>query len=131
MLPEPMTLGDLAKKLAVTLPATVPGIQVSGEFGQTVSTVSLCGGAGDSLLDEQAVRSSDVYITSDLRHHRASEAREQALVSGGPALINVSHWASEWLWLATGARSVSELVPGVAIDISEVRTDPWDFVVTQ
>lgn len=42
-----------------------------------------------------------MYITSDLRHHPASEARENAQAAGGPALIDVSHWASEWLWLET------------------------------
>ncbi|WP_291052582.1 Nif3-like dinuclear metal center hexameric protein [Herbiconiux sp.] len=130
-LPEPTTLGRLALALGEILPATATGIRAAGEFEQEVSTVALCGGAGDSLLGEAAVRASDVYITSDLRHHPASESREQSLLGGGPALIDVSHWASEWLWLDTAARQLAERLPEVEFVVSELRTDPWDFTVTQ
>jgi dinuclear metal center YbgI/SA1388 family protein len=130
-MPEPTTLGRLALALGEILPATAGGVRVSGEFEQPVSTVALCGGAGDSLLGEPAVRASDVYITSDLRHHPASESREQSLLGTGPALIDVSHWASEWLWLDTAARQLSAVLPGVEFVVSDLRTDPWDFVVTQ
>ncbi|MGV8884982.1 MAG: Nif3-like dinuclear metal center hexameric protein [Microbacteriaceae bacterium] len=130
-LPQPTTLGELAGRLGELLPATAGGIRVSGEFDAPISTVALCGGAGDSLLSDPAVIASDVYITSDLRHHPASEARENARVAGGPALIDVSHWASEWLWLETAARQLRELLPDVTVSVSDLRTDPWDFVVVQ
>jgi putative NIF3 family GTP cyclohydrolase 1 type 2 len=117
--------------VAAILPPTASGVRVAGEFDQPVSTVSLCGGAGDSLLGEPAVASSDVFITADLRHHPASEAREQARIGGGPALIDVSHWASEWLWLETAARQLADALPGLTITVSELRTDPWDFAVVQ
>src|SRR5690606_2841730 len=84
-LAEPTTLGRLARLLGELLPATAGGILASGDFDAPVSTVALCGGAGDSLLSEPAVLSADVYITSDLRHHPASEARENARAGGGPA----------------------------------------------
>lgn len=128
---NPTTLGELATKLASVLPATVPGIQVSGEFTLPIRRIALCGGAGDSLLDEAHVLSSDVYITSDLRHHRASEARERAFGDGAPALINVSHWASEWLWLTPAREQLSIELPSLDLAVSDARTDPWDFVVTQ
>lgn len=128
-LPEPRTLGALARRVAGILPATAGGVRVAGEYDQPVRTVALCGGAGDSLLGEAAVRGADVYLTSDLRHHPASEARETARVAGGPALIDVSHWASEWLWLDTAAAELRAELPGVEIVVSELRTDPWDFVV--
>jgi len=130
-LPEPTGLGALARRIADILPPTASGIRVSGEFAQPVTTVSLCGGAGDAYLREPAVLASDVYITSDLRHHPASEAREQALLGGGPALIDVSHWASEWLWLDVAARQLRAALPGVEVTISELRTDPWDFAIMQ
>lgn len=130
-LPEPMTLGRLARKLAEILPATATGIRVAGPYDTVVSRVALCGGAGDSLLFEPAVIAADVFITADLRHHPASEARERALLGAGPALIDVSHWASEWLWLEVAAEKLSAALPGLAVSVSELRTDPWDFVVTQ
>ncbi|WP_291036907.1 Nif3-like dinuclear metal center hexameric protein [Herbiconiux sp.] len=130
-LTTPSTLGRVALALGEILPATAGGVRVSGEYDQPVSTVALCGGAGDSLLGHPSVRAADLYITSDLRHHPASESREQSLHAGGPALIDVSHWASEWLWLDGAARALAEVLPGVEFTVSDLRTDPWDFVVTQ
>lgn len=130
-LPAPVALGTLARTLAELLPATAGGIKVSGDYNQSVQRVALCGGAGDSLLAEPAVTGADVYITSDLRHHPAQEAREQALLSQGPALIDVSHWASEWLWLETAAAQLRAQFPELDVVVSDVRTDPWDFVVVQ
>jgi dinuclear metal center YbgI/SA1388 family protein len=130
-LPTTTTLGELARRLAEILPATAGGVRVAGAWDRPISTVALCGGAGDSLLGEDAVRQSDVYITSDLRHHPASESLQSARVSGGPALIDVSHWASEWLWLDTAAGELGAALPGVEIVVSDLRTDPWDFVVVQ
>jgi dinuclear metal center YbgI/SA1388 family protein len=130
-LAAPTTLGALATRLGELLPATAGGIRVSGDFDAPVSRVALCGGAGDSLLAHPAVLGADVYITSDLRHHPASEARENASVAGGPALIDVAHWASEWLWLDVAADQLREVLPGITVTVSDLRTDPWDFVVVQ
>ncbi|MFP7760596.1 Nif3-like dinuclear metal center hexameric protein [Marisediminicola sp. LYQ85] len=130
-LETPLTLGALARRLADILPATASGVRVAGSFDRAVETVSLCGGAGDSLLSNPDVLSSDVYITSDLRHHPASEFVETALLSGGPALIDISHWASEWLWLLSAARELREALPELEVTVSDIRTDPWDFVVVQ
>ncbi len=130
-LSQPVSLGELAGRLAAVLPATATGVRVSGQFDDLVSTVAVCGGAGDSLLDSAMVRAADVYITADLRHHPASEFRENALHAGGPALIDVSHWASEWLWLDVAAEQLRAAVPGVSVTVSEINTDPWNFVIVQ
>jgi len=130
-LPEPTTLGALARSLADLLPATASGVRVAGEYDRTVATVALCAGAGDSLLSHPDVVGADVYVTSDLRHHPASEAVENARVAAGPALIDVSHWASEWLWLEVAADQLRSALPGVEVTVSELRTDPWDFAILQ
>jgi dinuclear metal center YbgI/SA1388 family protein len=131
VLREQTTLGRLARELATILPPTAGGIRVSGDYDAPVSTVALCAGAGDAYLNEPAVLGADVFITSDLRHHPASESRENARVAGGPALIDVSHWASEWLWLDTAAEQLRSALDGVTITVSDLRTDPWSFVVVQ
>jgi len=131
-LPVPTTLGQLARQVAAVIPPTASGVRAAGGYTDVIETVALCGGAGDSLLGDPAVRAADVYITSDLRHHPASESREQTVLAGvGPALIDVSHWASEWLWLDVAAAALRVRLPGVRIEVSELRTDPWDFAVTQ
>lgn len=130
-LATPSTLGALTRSLADLLPATASGVRAAGEFDRPIETVALCAGAGDSLLSHPEVVASDVYITSDLRHHPASEAVENARVSGGPALVDVSHWASEWLWLEVAAEQLRASLPGVEVAVSELRTDPWDFAILQ
>jgi dinuclear metal center YbgI/SA1388 family protein len=130
-LPAPTTLGRLARQLGELLPPTAGGIRAAGEYDAPVSTIALCAGAGDSYLSLPSVLAADVYITSDLRHHPASEFRENAKLSGGPGLIDVSHWASEWLWLDTAAEQLRAVLPGVTVTVSDLRTDPWDFLVVQ
>ncbi|MBG6095572.1 Nif3-like dinuclear metal center hexameric protein [Nocardioides luteus] len=116
---EPTTLGAFAESVAAALPATAAGIRVAGDLDRPVSSVALCGGAGDFLLDQ--VAAYDVYVTSDLRHHPASEFCEK-----GGALIDIPHWAAEWTWLPVLARRLREAF-GDTVDtrVSEIVTDPW------
>lgn len=130
-LPRPTTLGRLARRLAEVLPPTASGVRGAGDWDASVQRIAVCAGAGDSLLGHPAVLAADVYVTSDLRHHPASEARENARVGGGPALLDTSHWASEWLWLEVAATQLRSALPEVTVTVSELRTDPWDFAVTQ
>jgi putative NIF3 family GTP cyclohydrolase 1 type 2 len=91
--------------------------------------VAVCGGAGDFLLDTVARTDADVYVTSDLRHHPASEFVEAGRAGGGPALIDASHWATEWPWLADAAtRLTSRLgAKGTTVEtrVSDTVTDAW------
>lgn len=128
-LSEPLTLEAFAQRIAQVIPGTVTGVRVAGDRSRPVRRIALCGGAGDSLLDHPEVRAADVYVTSDLRHHPAQESIEQSLVSGGPALIDISHWAAESLWLEGAAESLAAQLPGVEFRVSSRRTDPWSFAV--
>ncbi|WP_072313673.1 Nif3-like dinuclear metal center hexameric protein [Agrococcus sp. Marseille-P2731] len=130
-LPEPVALRDLVERLAGLVPAVAGGLRAAGDPERPVARVAICGGAGDSLLREPAVAAADVYITSDLRHHPASDARERHEAGDGPALVDVSHWASESLWLRPAAEQLRQALPGVDVIVSEIRTDPWDFAVPQ
>lgn len=132
VLEEEMSLGEFARLVANALPATATGVRVAGEYSQSISRVALCGGAGDSFIADAASAGADVYLSADLRHHPTQEAREQALADGSNmALVDVSHWASEWLWLDVAARQLREAHPEIEFVVSTLRTDPWDFVVTQ
>lgn len=127
-LPQPMSVYDVAVALAENLPQTAVGPLVAGDPTRVVTRVSVCAGAGDSLLQEPAVLASDLYITSDLRHHLASEAREQAQHLGGPALINISHFAAEWLWLEGAAEQLRARL-GLEVVVGDLNTDPWTLQV--
>src|SRR5690606_29535339 len=102
------TLAALAERVATALPATAQGVLFAGEPDMTIRRVALVGGAGDAYIDAAVASGADVYITADLRHHPVLEARESAsLRAGAPAFINVSHAASESLWLAAIAQEVA------------------------
>ena len=131
-LAHPMTLRDFAQRLSTVLPTAVGGIRVAGPADALVTRVAVVGGAGDHMFDAVRASGADVYVTADLRHHPALEAREEAR-GGTPYLVDAGHWATEWLWLESAR---SELVRelggrGTSLEthICTLRTDPWDFVI--
>jgi hypothetical protein len=119
---EQTTLDGFARRVAAALPATAHGVRVAGAPDRTVRRVAVCGGAGDFLLESVRHTDADVYVTSDLRHHPAAEFLEH----GGPALVDVAHWAAESTWLPVVARKVADaLGDTVETRVSSICTDPW------
>lgn len=121
----PTTLQSFADAVTAALPRTEAGVRVAGDPDRPVHTVAVCGGAGDDLFDEVRASGVDVFVTADLRHHPASEALEH----GTPALVDCSHWATEWPWLVDAQRLLlAGLGAGadtVETRVSTVVTDPW------
>ncbi len=117
------TLAEFAARVRAALPATAHGVRVAGDPDRVVRRVALCGGAGDFLLDHVARTDADVYVTSDLRHHPASEFVER----GGPALVDVAHWAAEWTWLPVVERRLRDALGSDTVEtrVSTRCTDPW------
>lgn len=127
-LSPPVTLAEFAATVAGALPAHHSATRVAGDPSRTIHTVALCGGSGDFLLGTAALAGADVYVTSDLRHHPVSEHLE---VPGAPAVIDVPHWAAEWVWLPVAARELgARLGDTVVIRVSQIVTDPWTFLAT-
>lgn len=130
VLSAPQPLAAFVERVARGLPSTAAGVRAMGDPDTVVETVAVCGGAGDSLLDTVRAAGVDAYVTADLRHHPSSEAGE----SGGPALVDVAHWASEWPWLAdAAARLAAELSSrGSTVEtrVSTTPTDPWTMLAS-
>ncbi len=123
-LARPVSLREFAERVATSLPTTAHGVRVAGDPDRMIEKVALCGGAGDFLLDRARAAGADVYLTSDLRHHPASELREH----GAPALVDVAHWAAESAWLPVlRRRLVDALGDTVEVTVSTTNTDPWTF----
>lgn len=129
---EPMTLAAFTELVASALPATAQGVRVAGELERLVSSVAVCGGSGDSLLAQVERMGADVFVTSDLRHHRAGDH----LAEGGAALVDVAHWAGEFPWLWQVAGQLEDAFSGspgdgagpsgdFKVEVCELRTDPW------
>lgn len=124
-LAAPTTLGAYAEIVRAALPATAHGVRIGGDLERPVRRVAVCGGSGSDLLEAAGALGADVLVTADLKHHVALDN----LAAGGPAVLDVSHWASERLWLDVVERLlVSDLAgDGVTVDthVSALVTDPW------
>ncbi|MBS2965299.1 Nif3-like dinuclear metal center hexameric protein [Actinocrinis puniceicyclus] len=148
VLPEPEPLRLFAQRVALALPPTSAGVRVAGDPERTVRLVAVCGGAGDDRELLAAVRDAgaDAYVTADLRHHPVSEALEEgefAAPGAGPALVDVSHWASEWPWLSDAAAMLTAALGQlcghdggpqrgtVEVRVSQLVTDPWTLHAPQ
>lgn len=123
-LDAPMPLSEFAAVVEAALPETAHGIRVAGDAHRMVRCIAVCGGAGDSLL-EDLDPDIDVYVTSDLRHHRAQDF----LLDSNTCLIDIPHWAGEWLWLNQAAQFLADdlRAAGTAVDVrvSGIPTSPW------
>ena len=123
-------LGTVLARLALKAGHEVL-IAGSGDPERMVRTVAVSGGSGDSLLGAARAAGVDVFLTSDLRHHPASEFAEH----GDIALIDTAHWASEWPWLADGARRLTIALGGeranVETRVSTIVTDAWSQVFSR
>ena len=122
-----LTLRELAARVSEAFPSTAHGVRVAGDPDRQVRTVAVGAGSGESLLEEARRSGADVFVTSDLKHHRAGEFLEE----GGPALVDIAHWAAEWSWLPVVARKVAEAAAAagdtVETRVSTLVTDPWTF----
>ena len=127
-----MTLGELASKLNDLLPPTATGVRVAGPFDRKVSKVALCAGAGDSYSLLALDQGADVFITSDLKHHNSQEILELAKARNVDfALIDISHWAAEFVWLETAKKELQQALPQVSFEVCDIRTDVFDFLMNK
>ena len=127
-LPKPLPLSDFAALVANALPKTARKVVYSGRPEMTVKKVAVCSGAGDSFLPRVLDSDADVYVTSDLRHHPALDAISTPRASGALALIDVSHWAAESLWVENAVSRLNE-IPNLRALASNLNTDPWTLEV--
>ena len=122
-----ITLREFINLLKDKLPKVKSSIQVSGNLESKISKVALSGGAGSSLLEEVRNEDVDVFVTADLKHHAVSDNKNMS----GPALVSVSHWASEWVWLPELEQQLKTDLAQKQLDsrifISKISTDPWNF----
>ena len=128
-LPTAEPFAAFVERVAQALPATVPGVLGAGDPDRPIRTVAVSGGAGDSYLTRASAAGVDAYVTADLRHHPAGEH----LAAGPevPALVGVTHWASEWPWCGQASALVAkEFAGNVDTCVSTRCTDPWTVRAT-
>ncbi|CAB4899186.1 unannotated protein [freshwater metagenome] len=126
-LKKPQSLSEYAKLVASFLPDTNAPIRVAGDLSRVIETVAVVGGAGDSFIPAAQELGADLLVTSDLRHHVVLDAVSDP--ANPLALIDISHFAAESLWLKPTQTTLSKLIPEVSFVVSQISTDPWSMSV--
>jgi len=122
-LKSPQSLSDYAKFVSSRLPDTSAPVRVAGDLKKMIETVAVVGGAGDSFISVAAQSGADLLITSDLRHHVVLDAVSDP--TNPLALIDISHFAAESLWLKPTQITLSKLISEISFVVSSISTDPW------
>lgn len=116
-LPQPATLAELARRLIKTTASPCPQI-VGAEDSRVTRVIAVAGAAGD-LPFRAGLRSGDVVVTGELRHHDAL-----AIARAGATAIALGHWTSERPVLSPLAKRLGELLPQVEFHVSERDCEP-------
>jgi dinuclear metal center YbgI/SA1388 family protein len=117
-LPAAMPLGDLVARAAEVLPATAWGLRAAGDPAAMIGRLAVMGGSGGDAIGLAAAAGAQAFLTSDLKHHNASDRPE------GLALVDAAHWATEQPWVAAAASALTRVMD-VATFASTTCTDPW------
>lgn len=121
---KPQTLGEFLELIRTQIPSTAKGISFIGDKEATIETVALVAGSGMGFAE---LVNADAFITSDIKHHPAVDFKQQSMLDGSHALIEISHYAAESVWLGSLAAQLSET--GLRVITSTINTDPWDGVI--
>lgn len=89
---EPMTLEAIESELREELELTK--LECLGEPDTEVETIAVCTGSGGDFISHPSVRSADLFVTADVKHHDAMDARDRGL-----NLINLDHYEMESVFL--------------------------------
>ncbi|MGI6576130.1 MAG: Nif3-like dinuclear metal center hexameric protein [bacterium] len=86
----PLSLDDFAGKIKADL--GLDYLRVSGNPGQQIMKVAVCGGSGSSFFAQAGEQGADVLVTGDIKYHDAAAA-----AAAGLAVIDAGHQGTEQL----------------------------------
>ena len=118
-LKEPMDIPDFLHWVKQKLELKV--LKYTDPVKSQIEKVALCGGSGSFLLPD-AMRQADAFITGDLTYHQFFEALENIL------LIDAGHFETEQFTPLVFKRVLSENFPNFAALISQVQTNPVNYL---
>ena len=120
-LPRPLSLSALAGKLKKKMDAG--GVQIVGAPRRAVDRAIIVVGAAGSLPFRNPLRSKDVIVTGEIRHHDALTIERR-----GCSAIALGHWTSERPVLAPLTQRIKALLPGINIHVSRSDREPFRVV---
>lgn len=113
-----MSLESFAKVVKEKL--QLNSIQYVGNPARNIKKVALCTGSAMDFIDDAKSSGADVYLTGDIKYHEASDT-----ISDGLALINASHFGTEFLILQMLEEKLNNIFTNVDIIRTKVQKDPF------
>jgi dinuclear metal center YbgI/SA1388 family protein len=91
-------------------------------LGKKIKRVAICGGSGSSLLNDAIRANSDIFISGDFKYHEFFNAENQILIA------DIGHYESEQFTKEIFYELISKKIPTFAIQISEIKTNPINYL---
>lgn len=120
-LSEPMEPQELALLVKERLSAGAVKL-IPGEG--TIKRVFLCSGAGGEFAPYAAMRGGDAYITGEMKHHEALEARKTGLTC-----VVAGHYETERVFAEFLAAYLKKRVPDTGFIVSRAESPVFETVV--
>lgn len=120
-LSEPMEPEELALLVKERLSAGAVKL-IPGEG--TIKRVFLCSGAGGEFAPYAAMRGGDAYITGEMKHHEALEARKTGLTC-----VVAGHYETERVFAEFLAAYLKKRVPDTGFIVSRTEKPVFETVV--
>jgi dinuclear metal center YbgI/SA1388 family protein len=119
-LEKPTRLNNIITKIKKATGAKAIGI--IGREDRLVKTAAVCAGACGKIINSVIAAKADLYLTGELKHHRALAAQEAGLTC-----ICLSHTVSERFILKKLAKQLQKQIRQVTIKISKKDADPFKW----
>jgi len=98
------------------------GIRHSAFTGKMINKVAVLGGSGSFAINNAIATGADVFLTADLKYHQFYEAEDKLL------LADIGHFESERYTMNFMADYISERVKNVNVILSQVNTNPVNYL---
>ena len=116
-----ITLYEAVELISEALDIDPARIRAAGDPQKKIRKIGMCTGAGAEFAGAAASAGCDLFITGDVKHHEAIDAK--AL---GIAIIDAGHYGTEKTFAVNMKRLLDEKLGGtVQVIASEVSTDPF------
>jgi dinuclear metal center YbgI/SA1388 family protein len=98
------------------------GIRTSSVTNKKIKRVSVCGGAGISLLNEAVASGSQAFVTGDIKYHNFFDVDNRLL------LVDIGHFESEKFSIEILYDLIIKNFPKFAVRFSEINTNPINYL---
>lgn len=98
------------------------GIRYSGLTGRDIGKVALCGGSGESLINDALASGADAFITADIKYHTFLNSADRIL------LADIGHYESEKFSVEILYDLIIKKFPKFALQFSKIDTNPINYL---